>query len=153
MRMKKSLCFLLLVMLCSVSLFACGSSSDSSAQSEESTGTKEAEEKEEASADAGSNEGSKDWSDSEIASYMPKPDSEHIEVLQDDEDYFGFMVSEATQDDFDDYIGSCQYMGFTKDVQKDGRHYAAVSEDGQYEINITYNSSDESYDGYIVPKK
>jgi len=152
MRMKKSLC-LLLVMLCSVSLFACGSSSDASTQTEDAEGTSEAEEEEETSSDSESTKAQEDWSDSEIASYMPRPDSEHVEVDRDEDDYFSFTVSEATQSDFEDYIGSCEYMGFTKDVEEDGNHYAASLDGGDYEIDITYTASTESYEGYIVPKK
>ncbi len=152
--MKKILTVCLTTMLV-FSLAACGSSDDAADQEDETVQTSaEAEEdKEEEEAPAVSDEDVEDtrnWSDSEIASYLAIPDSENIEVQEDEEDYFRFQVTGATKEDYETYVGGCQYIGFTQDVKKTADSFEASSDDG-YKISISYDADDESYSGSIEP--
>ncbi len=146
--MKKCIVILLSV-LTMAALTGCGSAEET----EEETPDEETEEI--ISADDGTEEMGEsdagDWSDSEIASYLPKPDASTIQVTTDEADYFGFTVTDASQDDFDVYVSQCQYMGFTEDVDSSSSAYTATNDDGLHEIHLTYQADEESYEGYIVP--
>ncbi len=146
-----------MAMVLAFSLAACGSAEEGGSEEEEESGESEApaeeesetEEAEEVSAEV--EEDTRNWSDSELAEYMAVPDSENIEILTDEEDDFSFRVTGASEEDYETYVGACQYYGeFSKDVTKTSDSYEASNEDG-YRISITYDASDESYSGDIKP--
>ncbi len=133
-----------LIMMLLVSLAGCGSS-DSGGEQEESTS--EAAQEEESGSGA---EDDRNWSDSEIASYLAVPDSENIQIQEDTDDYFSFKVTDATREDYETYVGACQYIGFSEDVSETEDSFEATSDDG-YRIIITYDESEGSYGGFIQP--
>ncbi len=138
-----------LMMLLVLSLAGCGSSEDSetkeeAAESETEDETGAAETYEEEPDD-------RNWSDSEIASFLAVPDSDNIEILEDTDDYFSFKVDDATRDDYETYVGACQYIGFSEDVSETEDSFEAASDDG-YRISITYDEAEDSYGGSIEPR-
>ncbi len=134
-----------LMMTLVLSLAGCGSA-DSGTAEEGTAGSGE----EQAAETEAEEEDDRNWSDSEIASYLAVPDSENIEVLEDTDDYFAFNVTDASREDYETYVGACQYIGFSEDVSETEDAFEASSDDG-YRIIITYDEANRSYGGFIEP--
>ncbi len=143
-------CFLMMMLI--FALAGCGSSGETGEAAE--SGTEEAEAEADETGAAEEYEGEEDnrnWSDSEIASFLAVPDSDNIEILEDTDDYFSFKVTDATRDDYESYVGGCQYIGFSEDVTETEDSFEASSDDG-YRIRITFDEAEGSYSGSIEPR-
>ncbi len=84
-----------------------------------------------------------EWSDSEKATLLPKPDFDIVLISTDDEDKFSFTIYGASIDDFDSYTEECKEAGFNKSEYESDIRYRGVN-DNNMEISISYNVVEES---------
>lgn len=83
------------------------------------------------------------WSDSNIAKKLPKPDIKVGSVEQEDSEYFHFVGYGMTRDQYKSYVKSCEEAGFNIDSDISSSIYKAFDNDG-YSISLQYNETAES---------
>lgn len=67
---------------------------------------------------AGSSEELYEWSDSEYANMLPKPDTRIVAVDYDEDDYFQCTAYDMNSEAFKEYIEQCKEIGFNIDVEE-----------------------------------
>lgn len=84
------------------------------------------------------------WSDSELAGQLPRPENLLIDEINENDTNFKFETFGTTSADFKDYVSACKEKGFTKEVQeKSGLwdEFKAKSADGKYALNLSLDVS------------
>lgn len=84
----------------------------------------------------------KQWSDSELASQLPRPESLLISKFSETSNLLNFETICTTQSEFDDYVSACKDKGFTNDATTLDSLYRATSADGKYEVSLSFYSGD-----------
>lgn len=78
------------------------------------------------------------WSDSDLAEKVPKPDAQKVEVSSDREDWFAFNVYGMSMDKFDAYVEECKALGYTVDAHSYKGNYIADNAE-KYSISLFLN--------------
>lgn len=85
------------------------------------------------------------WSDSELASMIPKPDAYKIDITSDRSDWFYFDAYGITSDTYTEYVNDLKSMGFEDELGFfDSTSFFGSKDDVR--IDILYNSDDEKMD-------
>lgn len=83
------------------------------------------------------------WSDSNIASMIPKIEAPVVIVSSDDADYFYARSYGTSIEQFESYVTQAEEKGFTVDESKSSEYYSAMNADG-YEITAGFSTLEES---------
>lgn len=84
-----------------------------------------------------------DWSDSEIAKLISKPDVKVLKVSSDKEDKFSFSAFGVSNDIFTKYVDDCKNKEFT-DVGFESTNGYRASNSAGYEVDVKYNANEET---------
>ena len=84
-----------------------------------------------------------EWSDSEIASLLPKPNNQVVTVSYDDDSFFSASLLGSSMETYKSYVQQCKSKGFTKDEGGYDPYWTASNKDG-YEVQITFYEEEES---------
>lgn len=84
-----------------------------------------------------------DWSDSEIAKLISRPDVKVLKVSNDKEDKFSFSAFGVSNDIFTKYVDDCKNKEFT-DVGFESTNGYRASNSAGYEVNVKYNTNEET---------
>lgn len=76
------------------------------------------------------------WSNSEYANMLPKPDTRIVEIDYDKEDYFQCSAYDMSFEDFQAYMKKCQEKGFSWD-EDNSTSFWANNEEG-YTLHVRY---------------
>ena len=90
------------------------------------------------------------WSDSELASLLPRPEGELVTDVRDYADQFSFDTASTAPEGFDAYVEACKAAGFTQNVANTDTTYYADSEDGGYSLDLFYWDNG-TMTAYITP--
>lgn len=91
----------------------------------------------------------KQWSESELASQLPQPDSLLVAEMSDSEKRFTFETIGTTQSDFKAYVKACKEKGFTKNVTEGDSYFYVKSADGKYDLDIFFSEEAGSITCYL----
>ncbi len=84
-----------------------------------------------------------EWSNSEISSFIPKPEYRVVVVGTDDDDKFSFTAFGVSRNEYNTYLETCKNAGFTDIQFESDNSYRALNVD-KYEIDISYDAIEES---------
>lgn len=84
-----------------------------------------------------------DWSDSEIAKLISKPDVKVLKISNDKKDKFSFSAFGVSNEVFEKYVDDCKSKEFTDVGFESTNGYRASNSDG-YEVDIKYNANEET---------
>lgn len=91
----------------------------------------------------------KQWSDSELASQLPRPENLLVINIDDSEKRFTFETAGTDEDEFESYVSACKEAGFTKDVTNGSQYFYATSSDGKYDLDLFYYPDAGSITAYL----
>lgn len=86
------------------------------------------------------------WTDTEMGTKVPKPESKVVKEGYVDEDYaFNFEVLDVSEEDYNSYVDECKTFGYTENAYESDDMFYADSTDN-YRISIDYDDEDRSMD-------
>ena len=91
----------------------------------------------------------KQWSDSELASQLPRPENLLVINIDDSEKRFTFETAGTDEDEFESYVSACKEAGFTKDVTNGSQYFYATSSNGKYDLDLFYYPDAGSITAYL----
>lgn len=78
------------------------------------------------------------WSDSEQAAELPRPEDLYVIDLDDSGERFTFDTIATSRNDFEAYVAACKEAGFTANASETDDTYYADNEDGAYHLDLFY---------------
>ena len=86
------------------------------------------------------------WTDTEMGTKVPKPESKVIKKgYLDRDDAFDFEVLGVSEEDYNSYVAECKTSGYTENVYETDDMFYADSTDN-YRISVDYDESNHSMD-------
>lgn len=82
------------------------------------------------------------WPDSQLASMIPRPESNHGRIVSESESRFDMNVYEISKEQFEDYIEGCKDSGFTVDYSRMDTYYLANDGEG-YSLSLMFDEDKE----------
>ena len=92
----------------------------------------------------GSDFGTLEWSNSELAQMLPTPESTVGDIQQDDEKGFSAYIGSIPIDVFNSYVQACEGKGFTVDANKTDKRFSAENAEG-YTLFVEYQGGNIIY--------
>lgn len=83
------------------------------------------------------------WSQTNLANVVPKPDTKIVESDISDEKNFMFDARGMSLQQFNDYVNECMEMGYTVEAMSHDGFYSANNSDG-YNIFLDYDEDDRT---------
>lgn len=80
------------------------------------------------------------WPDSELASKLPKPESEYGKIIWDRATSLNVEVAKISDDQFENYVSQCKSNGFTRDYSKTEKDFSAYDSELYY-LSLSYNDN------------
>lgn len=88
------------------------------------------------------------WSDSELAQFLPKAESVAVQVDRDDGEIFYFTAYGSSIEHFASYVEEVKKIGFTRVDYEDNDTYRALNDDGIQAV-ITFDYRRNTLEGYV----
>ncbi len=93
-----------------------------------------------------------EWPTSGLGAMLPKPKSTLGEISSNSSDSFSVTIGKMPIDDYNEYVKSCEGLGYTIDFDKDDNSYSAKNKDG-YELDLQYLGADVIEISLDAPEK
>ncbi len=139
---EKYLVCALIVALCLGGVSGCGSSSNTTSESESQSSANNDVTSESERASYEGEYGELDWPTFGIAALIPTPESKYGEVTYDSSEFFDAYVADTYESEYKAYVTACQEAGFTLDYESSDTLYLAFNED-RYEVWVNYDEDEE----------
>lgn len=94
--------------------------------------------------EAPKNKGSFRWSTSEIAGYLPVPESHTGKVEWENNSSYALYVCDTTKEDYDEYVNACISKGFNIDYSRRDTYFYGSHADGYY-LDLSFEGFDTMY--------
>lgn len=78
-----------------------------------------------------------EWSDDSIASVLPHPETDKIEIMIDDDESFYATVEDYSEEEYKAYVEKCKQNGFDVDIESDDISFEAYNNEG-YKLSMIY---------------
>ncbi|GEM_PF-4249872 len=82
------------------------------------------------------------WVSTGLGTIIPYPESDNIEISEDNAEYFSATISNYEQSQFDKYVSMCKSYGFNIDSDYSTWYYTAFNSN-DFNIDIFYNDSNK----------
>lgn len=92
-----------------------------------------------------------EWSDSDLASLLPKPEFDVVSISSDESDYLYVYVYGVKESGYQDYVQKCKDQGFDKNIHKYENSFSMENEDS-INLSVYYDSEEERMSIIVTTK-